>query len=318
MVQQVEVTLPTIEFRNFTGINNVADPLRLRPDELREAVNVDIIDKRIVSRGGTVKRYTPSGATHSFWSNNRFAFFVEGNDLRLFNKDFTSTLLKAGVGNAKMEFAELFDMGNSVYFTSITANGCLVEDNVTSLMTAKTFSASTERFKLELPTAQHVDYFNARLVIGRNNLLIFSDAGKYGTYDKRDNIFPMQDEITMIKAVDDGLYIALGDVSGHGDTYFLAGNDISDYGQPGAFRKVVASGVRQGSAVKLGAKFIGGENRQGKAVIWVAKDGVYAGFNGGEVINLTKEKYNITSERFGAGYIRDKDGTPQYICTLWT
>jgi len=69
------------------------------------------------------------------------------------------------------------------------------------------------------------------MYIARNQTLWFTDGYNLNTVDMRSNAIGFKDEITMLKAVDDGLWISIGDVDGRGEIKFLSGGTPEDFVQ---------------------------------------------------------------------------------------
>jgi hypothetical protein len=123
----------------------------------------------------------------------------------------------------------------------------------------------------------------------------------------------MKDEVTMMKAVDDGMYVSIGDIRDRSSIIFLQGNTPGDM----ASREVASYGAIEGSAVKTKSAYVGNGD-VGKKVIWTSRKGLCLGENGGRFTNLTVARYEVTQNRYGAGQFRITNGVPQYIASLWT
>jgi hypothetical protein len=83
-------------YKAFAGIRNTLPPERLAPEDLTEAVNVDIDDSgRVSRRAGTTLQV--AGAAHSLWSDGEDCLYVAGSALKRLNADFSSTTLATGL-----------------------------------------------------------------------------------------------------------------------------------------------------------------------------------------------------------------------------
>ena len=305
MTRNIEISSQTFEIGTVAGINNVADETRLQPGDLLYSTNVDISDKgEPSSRNGIVKKVTPAGQIHSMWGDNKMCFYVENGVLKRLNNDYTSTTLRTDVANYHMSFAEV----NDKYFYSNPAVIGYVFNGVSN-----TFSTPTKEFKHAPLPGQFVEYFNGRLYVARNETIWYSDVNYFGEVDRRKNFITMENEITMMKAVDDGLWVSVGDINRQ-NTYFIAGGSREEQSQ----RRFAGYGCIEGSDVKIKDGQKVGEGLSGTVIMWASDQGICVGANGGRFINVTDGRYNIPDKRYGAGLFRDEDGLAQYIATLWS
>jgi hypothetical protein len=306
MARDLNVQGGEIRFINFSGINNVADASNLKLEELAEAYNVDIDNEgRVSRRDGYTKKYTPSNKTHSMWSNDRMCLFIDGSSLMRLNTDYSADTLRVNVTTLPMEYV---DVNENVYYSNASVNGFIDSLGVNNL-----HADSGVKYKDIPPTGQHIEFYNGRIYIARNHTLWFTDVFAFSRVDKRYNAIEFKDEITMVKAVDDGLYISIGDINERSQTVFLGGNDPSEFVQ-----KIVADyGAIEGTATKPNEAFIG-DGISGQAVLWASRKGICLGGNGGSFRNLTAGKYEVPSNRYGSGFFRINNGVPQYIASLWT
>ncbi len=306
MARDLNIDGGDIKFQNFTGINNVADATNLKLEELAEARNVDIDNEgRVSRRDGYTKKYTPSDKTHSMWSNDRMCLFVEGSTLMRLNTDYTATQLRVNVTTLPMEYV---DVNEDVYYSNASVNGYIDSLGVNNLHS----NPSVEYKEIPKP-GQHIEYYNGRIYIARNHTLWFTDVFAFSRVDARYNAIEFKDEITMLKAVDDGLYISIGDINDRSSVIFLAGASPQDFVQ----RVVADYGAIEGTATKPNEAFIG-DGANGQVVLWASRKGVCLGGNGGSFKNLTAGKYEVPTNRYGSGFFRIISGVPQYITSLWT
>jgi hypothetical protein len=306
MAKDIDVKTGELIFKNFKGINNIASPGNLALDELTEATNVNIDNEgRIQRRDGYTRKYEALVKIHSVWSNKRICLFVDGDILMRLHEDWTATEVRSGVSNLSMSYV---DINEKVYYSNASVNGwvdTLGEDN--------RFSDPTENHKVSVPTGQHIEFYNGRMYIARNETLWFTDGYNLNAVDMRSNAIGFKDEITMLKAVDDGLWISIGDVAGRGEIKFLSGGTPEDFVQ----MNKANYGAIEGTAVKPKSAFVG-EGLPGKSVIWASRKGICLGENGGKFTNMTATRYSVPDNRYGAGLFRIIDGLPQYIASTWT
>lgn len=294
-----------IEFKNFVGINNVEDAINLNKNELKEAKNVDIDNRgRISRRNGRTKKYTATSELHSLWSNNRICLFVHGNTLMRLHEDYSGTTIRSNVSKLPMSYV---DVNEKVYYSNASVIG-YIENGVNQL-----FSDPGINYKEAPKPGQHIEYYNGRLYIARNEDIWYTDSYALGRVDMRKNVIPMKDEVTMIKAVDDGIYVSIGDINDKSSVIFLGGSGPDSF----TYRRVADYGAIEGTAVKPDSEFVG-DGISGKTVMWVSRKGICLGANGGSFRNLTATRYVVPNNRYGAGLFRLNNGTPQYIASLWT
>lgn len=81
-----------ITFKAFSGLDLRTPPERLKPEDLVEALNIEIgPDGELTRRAGyTLAR---AGDSHSLWSDGTTAFFVSGTTLYRLNADMSATAL---------------------------------------------------------------------------------------------------------------------------------------------------------------------------------------------------------------------------------
>ncbi len=303
--RNVGLDLKQVEFENFKGINNVEDAIRLETDELTEASNVDIDNRgRAKRRSGHTKKYTPSGRLHSLWSNDRISLFIDGSTLKRLLPDYTATIIRNNVTSLPMDFV---DVNEEVYYSSASVNG-YVKNGVDVR-----FSDPGINYKKVPPPGQHIEYYNGRNYIAQNHTIWITDAFAFGRVDMRKGFISMKDEVTMIKAVDDGIYVSIGDINDRSSVVFFGGQGPEDF----TYRVVAEYGAIEGTAVKPKSALIG-DGIEGTTVIWASRKGICLGRNGGNFKNLTAARYEVPGNRYGAGFFRLNGGTPQYLASLWT
>jgi hypothetical protein len=306
MARNTDINAPEIIFQNFSGINNVADANNLAVDELSEAENMDIDNEgKCKRRPGYTRKFTPTGKMHSLWSNERMCLFVDGTTLKRLWPDYSSTTIRVDVGNQPMSFV---DINESVYYSNPTVNGY-----VDSLGEDNQYPIPSDNYKEATKVGQHIEYYNGRLFIAKNETIWYTDAYNYGVIDMRTNAMKMKDEVTMMKAVDDGIYVSIGDINDRSSIIFLSGSTPADM----ASRVAASYGAIEGTAVKTESSYVG-DGADGKKVLWASRKGICLGENGGKFTNLTATKYEMTQNRYGAGQFKITNGVPQYIASLWT
>jgi hypothetical protein len=290
----------------FMGINNVDDKTRLVPlvidrsyvYPLQTASNVDIDNSfAIASRSG----YGTSGATgtdiHSIWSDDVTCFFVDGTNLKQLGTGYNAVTVRSGLtAGHRMSFAPWNDR---IYYT----NGHEIGYVKSGVDHAVTDPAS--EFKLPLPAGQLIEYYRGCLYVAKEKILYVSDP-LCDYFDVRMGYKQFASNITMIRAVDEGLYV--GD-----DRIWWVGGD-----SPETFerREVYTHRPISFTDVRVNGQDIGG-GIKGNVAMWTADNGICLGDNSGTVVNLTEGRYTFTPTVQGAGFIRVNSNQRYYINSLY-
>jgi hypothetical protein len=147
--------------------------------------------------------------------------------------------------------------------------------------------------------------WRGRTVIAQGPVLYASKANRLEAFDLRRDFKQLQQAITTVTAVDDGIYAGTED-----GLYFLGG---ATWDQLQA-RKVASGRVVPGSAVAVRGELIkaGDGVGAGSAMICIADGILMAGFNGGGLVRLTEGRYRTDVAEVAATF-RVLDGIPQYI-----
>jgi len=297
-------TQPMFEIRGFRGKNNVADPARILPSEgasfLAECRDADIDDELMVHRrAGFGAPCFPGSGIHSLWSNGNICLFVQGPDLKRLNPDYTATTILPGVGPARMVYVEV---AGTAYLTNGTVIGYVKEGAFT------TFPDPGQTYKTQMIPGHLIEYFNGRLYVARDNEIWFSDPMALGRTDERRNFKQLPSRVTLMSAVDDGIY-----VSDLERTYFMGGGDP---GEAVLIDKTDYPAIPY-TAQKIDAARIGGLGLSGLAVLWASRMGVCLGANGGQFKCLTEDYYRIQGDvASGASIFHKVDKLSQYFVCL--
>ncbi|MCP4257969.1 MAG: hypothetical protein GY774_10640 [Planctomycetes bacterium] len=304
MTRNLEISSQALDIGTVSGINNVSDASRLAVSDLVYASNIDISDKGKPSRrDGYTKKFTPAGSVHSMWGDDKVCLFVEAGVLKMLNADYSATILRTGVSDYRMRYDEVND---KYFYTNPSVIGYIYNgvDNQ--------FATPTGDYKHAPLPGQHIAYYNGRLYVARNETIWYSDVNEFGEVDRRMNFLSFENEVTMMKAVDDGLWVCVGDINRQA-TYFIQGATREDQ----TLRRFAGYGCIEGSDVKIKDGQKVGEGLSGTVIMWTSDGGICIGANGGRFINVTDGRYNTPDKRYGAGLFRDEGGLAQYISVLW-
>ncbi len=317
-------------FASFDGIKNTVDRDHLGPKELARAVNVDLDDvgQPRRRRGRTL---VASGSYHSlFQSENGTIYGVKDGDLGIIEKDYAFTTLASGLAPERLDgnlpiFYEQID--TDVYFTSPYCAGIIDrEGTVDDWGPAQDFwwspvvdpSATLPAIKGKLfggpPRASGLAYYNGRLYLSSGRMLWATILYLYTLVDKNRGFIQFENEITMVAAVSDGLYV--GTTEG---VWFLQGGSFETLRRV----RVMDSPVIPGSQVYVPAELAnppqvgaGVDSPAQRSVAFMTPRGFCVGEDGGRCTNLTEGKMFFPGAISASAFWRRQDGVNQYIISL--
>lgn len=297
-----------IYMKKFTGINNVDDRERVYPIEidnretmfpLREALNVDIDNtNKLSSRPGWISFLAGTGI-HSLWAEKDFCFFVDDSTMYRLLDDFSSTIAVRGSLTLGAQMSYVL-VNNYVYYTNDYQCG-YIHDNADNA-----FMNPSRNFKQPLPAGSHIEYFMACLFMAVKNVLYISDP-LTTYYDTRMGYKIFQDDITMVRACDNGLY-----VSDKSRVWFIRGKSNDDF----EMVEVESEPAIPFTDVRTSADSIG-YGVEGDVVLWTSSSGICIGDSGGSVKNITDDRYVFTEHGRGAAFIRNVNNIKHYINALY-
>lgn len=307
----------------FAGLRNTVSEERLAPGELSAAVNIDLDDSgQARSRRGYVKR--ADGRFHSLKHVAGHALVVRDGVLGTIDTQYNFAGLQQ-VGDDKVSYTEV---SGTIYFSNGTASGKIVDGQVQPwgelvspgrwispvMVSSETLGKIAGKLYGAPPLATEIEAFNGRIYCAVENVLWFTELFLYDQVDKTKNFIQFEHKITMLAAVDDGLYVGT-----EGGLFFLSGTAARGLKQT----KITTEQVVRGSCVRVQADQIHPNASRAaipkqKALAFLAADGVHAAFNGGEVHDLTRGRVLLPEGKYAAGLLREQDGMSHYIATLDT
>lgn len=287
----------------FSGLNNVIDPYNLPLDkgELPVAINVDIDNTNSISRRSGYSLSLTGTNTHSGWSDGQTAFYVEGMYLKQFD-GVEATIIDMVTANIPMWYIKA---NNVVVYSNGIESGIIGG----SLTQTHTYS---EEFKRQTNFGTLLCFYNGRIYHAKDNSVFCTDTFDVEHTDVRhSHVLTVASKITMIKYVEDGLYVGSEE-----QTHFLRGNDILD----GGFElEIIADyGVVLGTAISSVGEYFPESKGRGTIAIWTGSRGICTGAAGGNFINHSLGTLSIPECYTGSSLIRDVGGYRQYITTLNT
>jgi hypothetical protein len=277
MAQPLSVT-----YKGFKGINNIDSSHRLsilkgNATYLKDAVNCNI-DKTgaIETREGTTQIWNHS--THSLYTNGIQTLGVVADNLSIIDPSagWSHETIYSGVGDSQWYYVSI---GDTIY----ASNGTLI-GYVTTFW--HNFPTSTQLYKKTFPACTNLEYYKSRMYGSIDNLVIFSDPMWFISIDERNDKSYVQrpSTITMIKAVDDGLW-----VSDQHNILFFKGNSPTEF----TMEYAKPYGIIPGTSSTLPASVVIDKELWHTPVIATTSEGVVIMGDGGKIKNLTEGTYSI-------------------------
>lgn len=149
-------------------------------------------------------------------------------------------------------------------------------------------------------------FYNGCMYYAVANTLYKSKPFKFGTIDYATDYAQFESAITMLEPAESGLF-----VSSERETSFLSGatlqemrrNKVLDYGAiPGTSKRIYASTIVPEQA--------------GSVVLWSSNRGLIAGFDSGQVVNLTDGEFAFPDSVSGTSALRETNGLRQLLISL--
>jgi hypothetical protein len=291
----------------FSGVNTVDSPDRLFPIIAAHAyvfpllqTNNILIDNtfKVASRPGYGDPLVNGTTIRSLWSDGVKCFYVDGTALYQLAADYTATAIRNDIpGNEQVSYAPFNDR---VYYTNPQQIGYVEKflDNV--------LPDPAQNFKLPLPPGRFIEVFRGCILVAVGPILYISDP-LCSHYDTRLGYRRFASDITMLRAVDDGIY-----VSDSERVWFLKGLANEDFYRNEAYPFPAVAF----SDVKVSGKLIV-ETLKKNVAIWTSANGICIGDNNGAVVNMTEARYAISAHTNGAAFLRMAGGVNHYINSLF-
>jgi hypothetical protein len=259
--------------RELLGLNNALPPERIPPGDkafLTVAQNLDIDDSRKGTiRGGYADPTYRGSNIHSMFPYLDVVLFVEGVNLKRLKPDYSSEIIYENIGNARMNYV---GVQNRIYYT----NDSIIGYYDILFHEAISFAEVTQTYKMKMPPGHLIEWYMGRLLVARGGGLWASDPMAPHQTDTRNGFKQLGGYLTMIRAVQDGLYVSNGD-----KTFWLAGE----------FTEMTRTNADEhpaiiGSDVRVDGEFVGGKGFPGWVIVWMTKTGMAVGPAGGEVVKV--------------------------------
>lgn len=315
----------------FEGLKNTVTRERLKPTELEIAKNIDLDDAG-QPRRRRGHRKVANGSWHSLYSDpSGLVLGVKDNVLGIIYPDYSFDPLLPNIGP---EYLDYVRVGDVIYFSSYATSG---KFNLASgqvypwgqiggdkqwispvVHPDTTLGPVWGRLLGKVPMANCLDYWNGRIYMGCGRVVWATELWLYDLVDATRTFLPFENDVTMVAAVTDGLYVGTDS-----NCYFLSyerqtGGSIKDLKRT----TLMNYGVLPRSAVQVPAELIKPQISQDpqspikNAVMFMTHTGVIAGFDGGVIYNLTQADYLFPVADRAATMFRRQDGINQFVAVL--
>ena len=295
------MTNPITIFSGTDGLNTKIDPARLGTKnnvlDLAVAADVDVTDTgRISRRKGYTKQV--STAAHSLFCEGGDCLFVSGASLCALNPDYTHVVVTSVTADLRVSYTQV---NGQIYFCNGKEKGIVRNGQYAAWEKGTYVGPDTHRQLVGPPTGTIVEYYRNRMYVVQKNVLWYSEPGAYGAFDLVRGFILYPSDIRMVVAVDDGIY-----VSDSTSLYFLAGKAPTEFEQI----LLVQYPAIQWTESKFNGQLHVDQYRgptirdgQGKAAMWLSKEGVCYGGPGG-FHNLSQDKIaDFPSGLTGSGLV---------------
>lgn len=274
---------PITIFTGSTGLNIVADPVRLPQTEnglcdLQAAVNITI-DRTGRPKSRVNTKNIQTGSYHSLFCDHGDCFVIQGDTLYQVATDYSLSIIKTGLFSAPMAYAQV---GERTYYTNNYDKGIIHLGKATAWEKETYIGPYTHRqFDGPFP-GHHLEIFFSLLLISVDNVLWWSEPANFGLFNRAESFIQFNTKILMMKSVNTGLFI-----STEKNTYFLSGLDPTKW----ILHHIVNyPAIEWTCAIDYISASDMGFEQSGKCALWASKEGAIMGTPNGEIINLNKNK----------------------------
>lgn len=169
----------------------------------------------------------------------------------------------------------------------------------------QTVRLSTQ-FLSPAPAGRIVRQFNGRALIAVGSVLHYSEPFAYELFDLRKH-FTFPAGITLVEPMNDGVYLSTSN-----ETFWLGGDIPEKWELDSKF----SYGAIPGTTAYGTADMLFDGKGKGPAILFASTRGLCAGLDGGNIVNLTQDRFTYPITTKGAGILRRYKGTVQYVAAL--
>ena len=301
-----------IDIKAVLGIDNTSDLASVSVQRkgggifYREIDNVDIDDSwKAHLRPGRGAPIYNGTYVRSIWANDEIFLLADGTTFMKHNDDGTMTTLITDIDDTDpvcyVEHTGLvYFSNNSIVGYIDLKTGLPYPFPAPYLPPIKTIRNGETvfldnpalQFKTKMVGGHILEWYNSRLLAANGANLFFSDATVPTMMDRRKNALAFKGRLTMVKAVDDGVYVSDAEA-----IYYEHGNDISTVTE---FKRLDIPAI-EGMSVMAPIR-----GKVAKRVVyWMTEKGPYAGYNEGIVKPMQGGLFNISGLESGTALIKD-------------
>lgn len=201
----------------------------------------------------------------------------------------------------------------NIYVTPTDGDMYYLAARVTTGTTTATISDPSQWYGRVLRTLHYepppigtlLEKFKGRILIALGDVLYYTEPYGYHWTRLDRNYVRFPSSITMVKAVENGVYLAAD------KTYWLNGTDPADW----SITVVSDSPAVLGTGQLTSAHDLGGESDL-DVVMWTSAEGVFVGEPGGATRNLTTGRYVPNAATQGVSLVHNRDGAGKYVALL--
>lgn len=308
----------SIVLASFKGLRNTVSRERLDAEDLEVATNVDIDDAgQVRRRRGYVRKLT--GDWHSLRNVGDQILGVKDGLLGTVGTNYTFASLGTVAGAEPLSYTLV---GDDIYFSSMIASGKIVAGAVQPwgyvsaertwvspvIVPTDTLGAIAGKLLGPPPMASEIEYYRGRIYLAHDRWVWWTQLYQYDYVETTRNFAPMEKPVTLIMAVEDGLYV--GTTEG---LYFLQGTASEGLRRS----KISSAPVIRGSGVIAQASDVqeqlGQPLPEGEVAMFMTADGICVGLDGGRVHNLTRGRVVFPGAQSAAALYREDRGATQYV-----
>lgn len=308
----------SIVLGSFTGIKNTVSAERLGQSDLEAAVNVDIDDVgQLRRRRG--RRRVSTAHHHSLVDLKGLTLVVRDGVLGALDRGYTFTPI-APVGMDPLCYTRV---GDTIYFASRSASGKIIDGQALPwgeqggdgqwispvIRPTETLGAISGKLLSAVPYATEIEAYKGRIYLAAGRVLWVTELYLYDKLERTRGFLMFEDDITMLRGVEDGLYVGTT-----AQLLFLQGT----FAEGLKMSTVMNCGVTQGSSVLVPWSKVHPRARtqpvpEGYGPVFMTGDGICLGLDNGEVYNLTQERVVFPGAIRAAALYREDQGANTYV-----
>jgi len=162
------------------------------------------------------------------------------------------------------------------------------------------------QFKAPPPPGQAVAEYNGHALVADGSTLYYSEPFAYELFDLRKN-FRFRHPIKLIIPMESGVYLGTSN-----NIFWLPGQSPSEWKLDEGF----SYGAIPGTAHIVSRDMIFKGEGSGPVAVFHSTQGICVAADGGQITNITQEKFTFPEQTMGAGIVRRHRGSVQYLSTL--